>query len=198
MTRLWLVRHGETNWNIEGRYQGVSDVSLNDNGRSQAQEMGRILASNGVRYHAIYSSHLKRAYETAIIIAHWLKLPVFVDKRLREMELGEWESQLYSEINKKYPEKIKERLVNPAHAHAPGGESALELAERMSRAADDISAIYPGGDVIVVTHGMSIKTLSTIASGDSFDDIYSQMPPHVEPVVVEWDPSPKNAHRLTS
>ena len=195
MTRLWLVRHGQTDWNIEGRYQGISDVPLNATGRSQAQEMGRILASNDINFQAIYSSHLKRAYETAIIIAHWLQLPVCVDERLREMELGDWEANLYAEINQKYPEKIQERLTNPAFTHAPGGESAVVVAERMSQAVEDIAAIHPGGDVIVVTHGMSIKTIAAVANRDTFDRIYIDMPPHLEPVVVEWNPANHNAYR---
>jgi broad specificity phosphatase PhoE len=194
MTRLWLVRHGETDWNLEGRYQGISDVPLNANGRSQAQEMGKILASNGISYQAVYSSPLKRAYETAIIIAHWLRLPVCVDERLREMELGEWEAMLYAEIDGKFPEKIRERQTNAANTHAPGGENAIVVAERMSQAADEIAASHPGEDVIVVTHGMSIKTLSAVAEGNGFDRIYQDMPPHLEPVLVEWTPPGRNAY----
>ena len=118
MTRFWLVRHGETNWNVEGRYQGTTDIPLNDRGKSQAESLGQLLAANGVPFQAVFSSQLSRARETAGIIAGFLDLPVFVDKRLQEIDLGEWEGELFTEIREQFPERVMERLTNAA-APAP-------------------------------------------------------------------------------
>ncbi len=189
MTRFWLVRHGETNWNVEGRYQGTTDISLNDRGKSQAESLGQLLAANGVPFQAVFSSHLCRARETAGIIARFLDLPVFVDNRLREIELGEWEGELFTEIREQFPESVKERLTNAARTRAPGGESAMEVALRMSEAAADIAACHPGEDVILVGHGFSLAVLAAVANGGCLDAVYTSLLSHADPLIIEWHPA---------
>ena len=188
MTRFWLVRHGETNWNVEGRYQGTTDISLNDRGKSQAKSLGQLLAANGVPFQAVFSSQLSRARETAGIIARCLDLPVCVDKRLQEIDLGEWEGELFTEVREQFPERVKERLTNPASTRAPGGESALEVAQRMVEAADDIAACHPGEDVILVAHGFSLTVLAAVANGGSLDAVYTSLLSHADPLIIEWHP----------
>jgi broad specificity phosphatase PhoE len=88
MTCLLLIRHGETDWNIEGRWQGQADVPLNQRGRQQAIDIARSLCHSDI--HAIYSSDLQRAWHTAQVLARLKKLPIQPDTRLREIHQGEW------------------------------------------------------------------------------------------------------------
>ena len=193
MTRLWLVRHGETNWNLEGRYQGTTDIPLNAKGRSQAKALGQVLAANGVPFQAVFSSPLSRARETAGIIARCLDLPVFVDKRLEEINLGEWEGELFIDIREKFPEIVGERLTNAANTRTPGGESAVEVARRVVDAADLIASCHSEEEVILVGHGFSLSVLAAIANGKSLDAVYTSLLPHTDPLVIEWNPSRQNS-----
>ena len=143
MTRLWCIRHGHTIWNIEERYNGLTDIPLDTFGVEQAEVLSKQLAGNGVSYQAIYRSHLERARQTAEIINKRQKLPVFVDPRLREIELGEWEGRTYRDIDREFPREIEERTSNAARVRAPGGESALEVARREENAGKLIVVVLP-------------------------------------------------------
>jgi broad specificity phosphatase PhoE len=100
--RFCLVRHGQTDWNLEGRYQGQSDVPLNQTGRAEAQSLaGRL---KGKSFAAIYTSDLQRARETAEIMAEVLTLPVTLEPLLREINQGEWEGQFVEAIKARFAE----------------------------------------------------------------------------------------------
>ena len=187
MTRLWCIRHGQTIWNLEERYNGLSDIPLNPVGMEKAEALSKQLAGNGVVYQAVYSSHLQRARQTVAIINKRQDLPAFVDERLREIELGAWEGRTFREIDLEYPQEIAERTSNAAVTRAPGGESALEVAQRMAAAANEIVRSYPEGDVLVVAHGVSLAALILTAQGLSMAGVYHSLPGHLEPVTVEWD-----------
>ena len=151
MTEIWLVRHGQTDWNIEGRWQGHADTPLNSTGVEQARSLAADLAKNGKTFQAIYSSDLKRAYTTALEIGKSLDLPVDKDRRLREINKGDWEGMLVSQVSELSTEATRQRLEDPLHSRAPGGELLMEVATRLSSAADDIAARPPawtgaGGD----------------------------------------------------
>ena len=96
MTRLCLIRHGQTDWNIQGRIQGQTDIPLNETGRTQAYVLAKLLKNE--EFAAIFSSDLDRAKETAAILAASFCLPVTVEPRLREVNQGEWEGQLVTDI----------------------------------------------------------------------------------------------------
>ncbi len=147
MTTLLLVRHGETDWNAEGRLQGHTDRPLNDYGRRQARELAERLAGDGVT--AIYSSDLSRARETAQIVGERLGLPVEVDPDLREKDWGNWEG-LTSD----------ERLTVELE-----GETTEAHRERVMRAVDRIAARHPGETVVVVTHGGSLRRIQAALKG---------------------------------
>jgi broad specificity phosphatase PhoE len=195
MTKLWCVRHGHTIWNIEERYNGLTDIPLDSFGVQQAEVLSERLAQNAIAYQAIYSSHLQRARQTAGIINERQNLPVFEDQRLREIELGEWEGKTFREIDIQFPQEISERTTNAAYVRSPGGESALEVAQRMVDAANDIVRSFPEGDVIVVAHGVSLAALILTAQGKSLAEVYHSLPEHLEPVPVEWDLSRKIVER---
>ena len=148
MTTLLLVRHGETDWNAEGRLQGHTDRPLSDYGRRQARRLAEEL--DGEEVEAIYSSDLARARETAEIVGEQLGLPIALDPDLREKDWGTWEG-----LNAVERDRVE--FV---------GESTEAHQERMLRALRRIAERYPGdGRVLVVTHGGSMRRVQATAMG---------------------------------
>jgi broad specificity phosphatase PhoE len=186
MTELWLVRHGQTDWNVEGRFQGQSDVPLNSAGLAQASDLAAKLA--GHKFSAVYSSDLMRARQTAIAIAGRLGLPVRVDRRLREICQGEWEGLLVGEVRQRYSQDFSVPYHDTARSRAPGGESVIQLAERLIQAANDIAAAFPAQSVLIVSHGLALAALVCTATNLPLSEVYSHIPDNAHPVVVEWPP----------
>lgn len=140
MTTLLLVRHGETDWNAERRWQGHADVPLNDRGREQAYALAETLA--GETIDAIYTSDLSRARETADILGARLGVTVVVDPDLREIDVGPLEGLTADES----------RAVE-----GWPGEPIEEHSDRVMRALGRIAAAHPQGRVLAVTHGGSMR-----------------------------------------
>lgn len=183
--RLWLVRHGQTAWNCEGRYTGHTDLSLNAAGLEQAGLLAERLA--GERFAAVYSSDLLRARQTAAAVAARLGLPVQLDARLREVLQGEWEGMLVGDIRARYAAELQRWRADPVQARPPGGESVGEVEVRVSAAANDIARAYPGQNVLVISHGLTIATLIAKARGLPLTQVFDFAPPNIEPVVIEWE-----------
>lgn len=160
MTTLILARHGETDWNRDGRFQGHADPPLNARGREQARELADLLADEPVE--AIYSSDLRRAHETARIVAERTGLEVVVDPQLRERDVGHWSGLTAAEIEEQFPDQI--RLWREGAVSV--GESRESLAERVVAAAHRIAAAHPDGLVLVVTHGGALRMLRHAAGQD--------------------------------
>ena len=186
MAELWLIRHGQTDWNLEGRYQGQADVPLNATGLAQAETFAAGL--DGRSFTALYSSDLLRAYQTAQVIAARVGLAVQTDPRLREINQGEWQGRTLDEIRAVYNEskQAKRGLIDPAAARAPGGESVLEVSQRMARAADDIARAVPSGPVLVISHGLALATLYCQAKGIPLSEVYAYIADNTQAAVIEW------------
>jgi alpha-ribazole phosphatase len=184
MTEFCLIRHGETDWNLAGRYQGQSDVSLNETGRQQALEISRHLQSQ--TFTAIYTSDLKRAQETAQIIANVLKLPYSIDPRLREINQGEWEGQQVEVIKARYSELWNKRTVDPASVRPPGGETVGEVAMRAFEVMDDLSHRFPGGKVLIISHGLTLATILCKVRRIPIGQAYRLIPGNAEIIWIEW------------
>lgn len=184
MTQLCLIRHGQTDWNLEGRYQGQSDVPLNENGLTQAETL--IEKLNGQAFAAIYSSDLTRARQTAEPVANELGLTVQIEPRLREINQGEWEGVLVDDIKARYAELWSQRTIDPAGVRPPGGETVGEVATRVYTALDDISRIFPTGQLLIVSHGLSIATAICRAQNIPVGQAYTVIPENVQPVWMEW------------
>jgi broad specificity phosphatase PhoE len=186
MTDLWLVRHGQTDWNLTGRWQGQTSHApgLNDVGRAQALSTREHLT--GIRFSAIYCSDLLRARQTAELISESLNLNITLEPRLREMHLGVWEGMLSSEIEIQYPQELAERERDPLHARAPQGESPLEVEERVIPAVTDITEKYPDDSVLIVSHGVSLAVIICHAQGFPMDAVYEHIPENAIPYRVEW------------
>lgn len=161
MTTLLLVRHGETDWNSERRWQGHADQPLNEVGRRQAREVAEQLAGRPID--AVYASDLSRAHETAEIIAGRLGLPVTTDERLREVDVGDWSGRLWSDIEVSDPAAVQ-RLDAGLKAWN-GGESYEEMGARVVGAVLELAARHPGQTLLIVTHGGSMRACRAHAAG---------------------------------
>jgi probable phosphoglycerate mutase len=156
---LWLVRHGESGWNVARRIQGQSPAApgLTATGRSQAAEAARELARRAPRADLIVASDLARAAETAEIIAARLGLPVEFDPGLREQSLGALEGrQAFVAAGADGDDLLNAFWEGPFRT-PPGGESVAGMYDRVHRALNRITAAHPGADLIVVTHGGPVR-----------------------------------------
>jgi broad specificity phosphatase PhoE len=162
-TRILLVRHGATEWNHTKRAQGHADIALDDEGRQQARHVANELAGENIA--AVYSSDLKRALDTAALIAAAHHVGVGVDPAFREIDQGEWEGLRVDEIKRRWPD-----LWGPARHYCarPGGESPQQVRARALAGLARVVAKHPGETVAVVTHGGTIRWLSAEALG--YDD----------------------------
>lgn len=184
MTSLVLVRHGQTDWNLEGRYQGQTDLPLNETGRSQARGLAEQLADQP--FEAIYSSDLQRAYETANIIAGKHNLAVQSEPRLREVNLGGWEGMLVGDIMRCYPGEWEMRRHDPVHARPPGGESAAELASRIEAAMTEIARRHVVGPVLIVSHGLALAAVLCRVRDIPLTQIFDMIPENTHPIMADW------------
>lgn len=149
-TRILLVRHGQSDWNAIGRWQGQADPPLSDLGRLQAHEAARAVGA----VDAVWSSDLQRAAATAAIIAEAIGVgPVVVDPDLRERDAGEFSGLTRPEIDQRFPGYLA------GGRRPPGWELDDHLLARATRALRRIAAEVPGGDVLAVTHGGLVYTL---------------------------------------
>jgi|SRR5690554_6860365 len=148
VTEFCLVRHGSTDWNIEGRIQGCTDTPLNEQGRREAARTGRELKEKG--WEGIVASDLSRAGETAKIIGAQLGLEVLYFPELRERDFGPLEGKRRVELEKKYPGWHPQKDL-------PGLESKADLRNRAERALTYLARIFAGHRIVVVSHGGLLK-----------------------------------------
>ena len=165
-TRILLARHGETNWNSIGRWQGHADPPLNDTGRRQAATLAARLAGDGIA--AVYSSDLARATETARTIGSLLGLEVVEDPALREIDVGSWSGLTRAQVEQRFPEGYARWLAGEI---GHDGETREELTERVVAAVERIAARHAGETVLVVTHGGAIRALRRHALGEPGDAV---------------------------
>lgn len=191
MTRLLLVRHGQTDWNLEGRWQGASEVPLNSTGWRQAEQVASELA--GRRIDAIYSSPLSRSFDTAKLIARRHGLDVRVDHRLIEIDLGEWEGMLSGRIAEEYPELYRLWSEDPRLTRPPGGETIRQVHDRVIALVDGLVDSYPCGDLCLVTHKTAIVVIRCHYLGLNLPEEMGKMPPNAACEVVEARAEPRGA-----
>jgi broad specificity phosphatase PhoE len=157
--QIFVFRHGETDWNVEGRFQGHLDIPLNDRGRLQAQGLAVTLQGEGLE--AILSSDLGRAYESARIVARRLAIPVFVDPGLREAHLGGAQGLTRLEIEKQFGHEALNRWKSVSWSDAdvsyPGGETGVAVMDRVFSALERFLAEKPYSRIGVASHGGVIR-----------------------------------------
>jgi broad specificity phosphatase PhoE len=155
-TLLTLIRHGETPWNVSGKWQGQAHVPLNDAGRRQAALLAEHLAPNAAEITMIYASDSLRTRSTADILAARLGKSVHLDVRLREIDMGDWQGLTGDEVREWDAERYALIMSDPMNIARPGGESSKQVGVRAVAALNDIAAQHQDEHVLVVTHGGTI------------------------------------------
>ena len=164
MTTIVLVRHGETDWNREHRFQGHADPPLNEVGRAQALELAAALAAES--FTRIYSSPLVRARETAEILAASRGLSVEPHDALKEVDVGSWSGMTVSEVESRFPDGYR-RWVE-SRSGWEDGETFEELGRRVVSGVLALAAQDDGAALLAVTHGGPLRTLQAYMAGLSF------------------------------
>lgn len=172
---LYLVRHGETSYNAEKRLQGQLDVPLNEKGVRQAEALGVWLKNRGMKFDALYTSRLSRAYETARMIGDTLGLEPAVIGGVEEIYFGCFQGHTFDECARLYPEAYADYLIHLAASNAHGGETGREV---MERAREAILALPEAKDgaALVVCHGAVIGYLRGAVMGRDLTDIKDLIP----------------------
>lgn len=155
--RILLIRHGETDWNATGRWQGFALTDLNATGRAQAEALAGYLADWPID--SLYSSDLPRTLQTALPLARTLRLEPQLDPRWREINLGIFQGLTYAEIEARYPQELSLRNADIWEYAHQEGESRRDLQRRAYAAWLDVSTRTNGRQAAVVSHGGTIRTL---------------------------------------
>ncbi len=166
MTTFYIIRHGQTDWNLEGRWQGKADIPLNDTGREQAQRLAGHLQRRRIRFDAIYSSDLLRAWETATLIADRLDVTLTPLPALREIDVGAWSGLTRDEVVSRFHD-LWERLHSGEDIPRGGsGETFGQLYDRVVGAVERLMNERPGQTIALVTHGGPVRALLLHAARD--------------------------------
>jgi len=155
MTRVILIRHGQTEWNRVERFRGRADVPLNDTGLAQAEAAGRRVAAEWGHppgLGAVYSSPLSRAVKTAQAIAGHFGLQVQVHPGLVDIDYGEWQGLAPEEARRRWPDEIDAWFNRPHQAHIPGGETLAGLRARAMQSVNDLVGCHQGDAIVLVGH----------------------------------------------
>lgn len=166
--KLFLIRHGQTEWNVKGKIQGSYDSELNDTGITQAYELSKKILEADYKFSKIYSSQQKRAFKTAQILSEATNVECIPMKGLEEMNLGEWEGLSWAEVQEKYPREFEEWHKNLRYTRSPKGESYQEMTERVLAAIHKIIN-ENNSDVAIVTHSAVIMCLQCYITNTPFD-----------------------------
>jgi len=167
-TTLILIRHGETPYNRDRRYQGHRDTLLTRKGKRQTKEIAFRLKNESLN--AIYSSDLKRTRYTAEVINHYHSLKINILPQLREIDFGDWEGKTHDEIQREWGSLLGRWERKPSQIKIPGGEGIKDLAERVRTTVEKILSDHPGQRVAVITHGGPIRVILSDALGLGLDD----------------------------
>lgn len=156
-TRLYIVRHGESQWNVLKKIQGSSNIDLSDDGIKQAYMLAKRLKNEKID--EIYSSDLNRAFNTAEIIANGRNLAVKKSKYLREMDFGDWEGHTSVELEKLYGDNYRSWKINPQATIIDNGETLNEVQKRALNFVNKIIIDNNGDNILLVSHGTTIKSI---------------------------------------
>jgi probable phosphoglycerate mutase len=149
MTEIILARHGETEWNVKDIFRGLADIALSNNGLKQAEKLARYLSSRKIE--AVYSSPLQRARQTAELIARHHRLDVLVTPGLIDVNYGEWQGLLATQVQEKYPELYTLWSNQPQRVRIPGGDRLSQVRRRSRAVVAEVINKY-SGTVVLVSH----------------------------------------------
>lgn len=172
MTKILLVRHGESTANLEGLFAGDYDAPLTDLGHAQAECTANFVISN-YQVDAVYSSDLTRAYDTGKHIADKVNLPVHTEKGLREIKGGLWEGKPFARLGDTHPEEYRLILNDIGNAWCPEGESVAQLDRRVWEAVCRIARENEGKTVVIATHATPVRVVQWHMTGLPADAMQS-------------------------
>jgi broad specificity phosphatase PhoE len=162
VTTVYLARHGESDWNAAGRFQGHADRPLTALGRRQAETLARELGATAA-LHAIYSSPLRRALDTALVVGTRVGVKPVPLHELREVDVGGWAGLSRSEVEARHPEAFRRWLDGDEGWE--DGETYAEMSARVLGALVRVAAAHPHDDILVVSHGGPIRAIQAAAAG---------------------------------
>ncbi|MBU3207262.1 histidine phosphatase family protein [Clostridium algidicarnis] len=168
---IYIARHGETKWNIEGRMQGIKNSDLTQRGIGDARSLGESLKD--IDFDCIYSSPLGRALDTAKYIRQDDNTKIILDDSLKELNLGLWEGMTHEEIKEKYPIQYNNFREHPESFESQGGESFLELIKRVEKGLNNIIKDENHENILIITHTCVIKAISIIVKGNDVKDFWN-------------------------
>ncbi|KAA9017091.1 histidine phosphatase family protein [Niallia endozanthoxylica] len=186
MLKLYIVRHGETEWNKVNRIQGRLDSHLSDKGREYARRLGEKIKDT--EFAGIISSPSDRALETAKILRGSRTTPIGTDERIMEMHLGSWQGLTTKEIKEHYPAEYDSFMNEPNLFLGGDGESFADMLERANGFLEELKKSELTGNLLVVTHGLFIKILYLIFKEIELKDLWTE--PTVDGTslsIVKWE-----------
>lgn len=173
--KLYFIRHGETDWNRQGRIQGTNDIDLNETGIEQAEMLGQKLKASHPHITKVYSSRKRRASDTAAIISRSIGTDHQPLDGLEEVNLGLWEGLTWKQVKESFPEEYEEWYNHRGPARPPEGESYHEVVDRVTAVVRRI--ISEGdGDVAIVTHGAVLMSLQCHVHGTPYAEMNRYLP----------------------
>jgi probable phosphoglycerate mutase len=186
-TTLVLVRHGETDHTTAKRFSGTggSDPALNEDGRAQVRALADWLAPLGEQVDAVVTSPLRRARESAEIVAARLDRAVQVEEGLAEATFGTWDGLTFREVQQQYPDDL-DAWLGSLDVAPGGGESFRDMSVRVRRVRDRLLASYPGRTVLAVTHVTPIKLLVAAALGAPLEAVFRMEVAPASVTVISW------------
>jgi broad specificity phosphatase PhoE len=183
---LFLVRHAQSKWNRQKKIQGQKDPHLSPYGREEAKRLAKRF--KGLKFAAVYTSTLARAYETAEVILG-KRRKITCDEGLKEMGLGKWEGKTVAEVKKAYGEAFTRWASRPSRVQVPGGEDFKDFVARVRQTLRAIEKRHPTGNVLVVCHGGVVSTYATILLNLPPDDIWCLSVKNASLTIVDVQPS---------
>ena len=172
VTTVYLVRHGETDYNLGPRYQGQMDIPLNDNGRRQGDLLGQAMKNHHID--EIFSSPLSRAFETGELIAKYHdSVAVTAVHGLEEIDVGVFTGRMVEEVGQEYPELLRSLKENPAQLQYPEGESCRDVYNRMVKTISEIVEQNRGRTIVIVSHGFALQNYIHYTTGKPFEEMGS-------------------------
>ncbi|QEA12550.1 histidine phosphatase family protein [Comamonas flocculans] len=185
-TRIIAIRHGETDWNVQGRIQGHQDVELNATGLRQARRLAQALRRETVG--CIYSSDLQRALQTAQALAQTTGAPLVTEPRLRERSFGRYEGLRFMQVQTEAPEHARRWRERDPHYAPEGGENLSALRQRIAATVDELAARHAGEQIVLVAHGGVMDMLYRLATRQHLQAARTWQLPNAAVNRLLWNP----------
>jgi probable phosphoglycerate mutase len=171
--KIYFARHGQTDWNLQGKVQGATDIPLNGNGIAQAHRLCEKIKEENIDLEKIYTSDQIRAIRTAQIVDEQYHVGYEIVKGLEEMSLGDFEGHTWDEINELFPKELQYWNEDRRYHTSPNGESYQMVIERLFAALDHIIGqhdVSSDKNLLIISHGAVIATLTAIQQDPPFSD----------------------------